>query len=103
VWINNDQVPKLVKGDGYTQTSSPQPGDVGIYTTNGRLGTTQHSVTVTALDPNSGSVTTVTSKGGITPKVQTVPGPGKGSAWTDPKAKLQYYHKNKPQDSPPNK
>jgi hypothetical protein len=79
-----------------TPTSSPAPGTVGIYTTNGKLSSTsvQHSITVDSVGAN-GSVTQVTSKGGITPKVQTTPGPGPGTGWSDPNSKLQYYEKKK--------
>ncbi|MBL0239440.1 MAG: RHS repeat protein [Chloracidobacterium sp.] len=99
VWINDNQVEKLMKGDGYdikNPTSNPQPGDVGIYSTDGSLKNTRHSVlvNVTGTDAaGSTDVFSVISKGGITPKVVTTPGPGRGTAWNDPNAKLQYYSK----------
>ena len=98
VWINNDQVGRLMKGDGYdikNPTSTPKPGDVGIYSNDGSLGkdSVLHSVSVNSLDPRTGAVTSVTSKGGITPKVNTTPGPGAGTAWPNPSAKLHYYTK----------
>jgi hypothetical protein len=85
VWINNDQVGKLIKGDGFTVTTNPQVGDVGIYTRNGNLSTTDHSVSVLSLGQNG--VSTVGSKGGITPYTVTTPGRG----WSDPSDKLTYY------------
>ncbi|MGB9028714.1 MAG: hypothetical protein WCC27_01235, partial [Acidobacteriaceae bacterium] len=85
VWINNDQVGKLIKGDGFSMTSNPQVGDVGVYTRNGSLSTTDHSVSVLSL--GAGGVNTVGSKGGITPYTVTTPGRG----WYDPNDKLTYY------------
>ncbi len=98
VWINNDQVGRLMKGDGYdvnNPTTKPKAGDVGIYSTDGSLGRdkVRHSVLVNTVDPKAGGVTDVTSKGGITPRVNTRPGPGAGTAWKDPSAKLRYYTK----------
>ena len=91
VWINNDQAEKIIKGDHYRATSSPQAGDVGIYTSDGKLQNTVHSVLVNTTDSKTRGVVDVTSKGGITPKVVTAPGPGQGTAWHDPNAKLQYF------------
>ncbi|MBL8262569.1 MAG: RHS repeat-associated core domain-containing protein [Xanthomonadaceae bacterium] len=89
VWINNDQVKKIVNGDGYEVTTNPAPGDIGIYTSDGSLGTTQHSVTV--LTVGAQGVESVSSKGGITNKVETTPAGG----WNDPASKLTYYTKTK--------
>ena len=97
VWINNDQVAKLIKGDNYVKTTAPAPGDVGVYTQNGKLSTAVHSVAATAIDAN-GNVTQVTSKGGITPKVQVAPGPGPNTGWQDPKAKLDWYRKKQEEE-----
>jgi RHS repeat-associated protein len=90
VWINNDQVPALVKGDNYSATSNPKPGDVGIYTQDGSLSTTDHSVSV--LTTGSSGVEGVGSKGGITDYTVTTP----GKAWYDTSDKLTYYtqHQN---------
>ncbi|MFV0388154.1 MAG: RHS repeat-associated core domain-containing protein, partial [Pyrinomonadaceae bacterium] len=96
VWINNDQVEKLLKGDGYdlkNPASPPQRGDVGIYTKDGNLKNTIHSVLVNTVDSKTNAVVDVISKGGITPKVTTAPGPGKDTGWNDPNVKLQYYTK----------
>jgi RHS repeat-associated protein len=90
VWIDNDQVPALIKGDGYEQTTKPGPGDVGVFTKTGDLSTTVHSVKVDQVDSKTGKVEEVTSKGGITPKVETTP----EKAWNDP-AQLQYYKQPK--------
>jgi RHS repeat-associated protein len=79
VWINNDQVSKIISADGYHQTSSHQPGDVGIYTSNGNLSTTLHSV-------RQWDSEMVWSKGGITNGTFTVPEAG----WSGP-AQLDWY------------
>ncbi len=95
VWIDNDQVKKILKGDGYTRTDKPVEGDVGIYATKvndkGEVKDVKHSVGVGKVD-SIGRVTGVTSKGGITPSQGNVsPGPGSGSAWPNPKTKLVYF------------
>ena len=74
VWINNEEVHNIIRGDGYTPTSSPQQGDVGIYTVDGNLSTTRHSVLVNTVQ--NGQVVDVISKGGITPKVTIAAGSG---------------------------
>jgi RHS repeat-associated protein len=99
LWINNDQVPALMRGDGYDVSnpgSSPQPGAVGVYSTNGQLSpqSVVHSITVTKVDATTGNVTEVRSKGGITREVLTVPGPGRNTAWYDENAKLRYYRRD---------
>jgi RHS repeat-associated protein len=91
VWINNDQAEKIIKGDHYGLTSTPQAGDVGIFSSDGKLKNTVHSVLVNTTDSKTGGVIDVISKGGITPRVVTAPGPGAGAAWHDPNAKLQYF------------
>jgi len=73
-------------------TTNPAPGDAGIYTLNGKLSTTVHSVTVDSVNAQTGAVGQVTSKGGITPKTETTP----AAAWSDSSAKLTYYHKKPP-------
>jgi RHS repeat-associated protein len=100
VWINDDQTPKIIKGDGYTPTSTPKPGDVGIYTKDGNLQNTRHSVLVNSVDPKTGGVVDVISKAGITPKAVTSPGPGSGTAWHDPNTKLQYFTQRTNQSKP---
>jgi RHS repeat-associated protein len=97
VWIGNDQVPAIIRGDNYSRTKTPTTGDVGVYTQNGSLSTTVHSVGVSAVNPRTGAVAQVASKGGITPRTQTTPAAG----WSDPKAKLTYYHKKPPPPPPP--
>ena len=94
VWINNDQVKAIIAGDHYKNTSTPNIGDVGIYSIGGNLTDTQHSVRVTSLDSYSCTPSTVYSKGGITAPETTSPGPGPNSAWSDPTATLQYYTKD---------
>jgi RHS repeat-associated protein len=88
VWINNDQVPTILKGDGYQKTATPGVGSVGIYSNSEGA---QHSVTVTGVDTN-GKPNQVDSKGGITAPALLAPGPGPGSAWIA-KALLEYYDK----------
>jgi hypothetical protein len=103
VWINDSEVPKLMTGDGYdinNPTSNPQPGDIGIYTTTGKVEYSEdangnprgvvHSVIVNST--NSQGVTDVVSKGGITNKVNRPPGPGRGTAWERP-AQVLYFPK----------
>ena len=85
MWINNDQVSSLIKGDGYSITTSPKPGDIGVYTQDGSLSSTDHSVSV--LTTGANGVDTVGSKGGITNYTVTTP----GRAWYDPNDKLTYY------------
>lgn len=58
-----------------------------IYTKDGNLQSTRHSVLVNSVDSQTGAVIDVVSKGGITPKVVTSP----TTAWHDPNAKLQYF------------
>jgi len=78
VWINNDQVPALLKGDAFVPTANPHAWDVGVYT--GSEGV-DHSVRVLA--PNQ----SVLSKGGITDMTITTPANG----WYDHSDTLTYY------------
>jgi len=96
VWINNDQVPAIISGDHYTQTSTPFFNDVGVYSQNGDPATAVHSVGVSGLDSQTGAVTQVASKGWITPMVATTP----AEAWAAPAA-LTYYHQTPPPPPPP--
>ena len=93
LWINNDQVPSILSGDGYHSTTTPGVGDVGIYSRGDAVtpGSVDHSVRVSGTDA-SGDVTSVTSKGGITPKVETTPSGG----WSDQSDSLTYYTQTKP-------
>ena len=81
VWIENDQVGALMKGDRYRElnkSENPQEGDVGIY------GNAQHSVRVETKWRNSYLVNT---KGGITSqRIDTA-----ARAWTKPSDKLKYF------------
>jgi len=94
VWISTDQVPKLKEGDNYKETGSPSVGDIGLYTKDGTIGTTQHAVTVNSID-GGGNVTEVQSKGGITPSAKKKPGPGPGSAWGNSSSVIIYLYKEK--------
>jgi RHS repeat-associated protein len=92
VWINNDQVAKLMKGDGYDvdhPTIHAIDGSVGIYSIDGTLKTAQHSVLVQAEPGGPLHQDRVISKGGITPKIVTTSNQG----WNDPNARLLYYYK----------
>ncbi len=87
VWIQNNQVEKLMKSEGYdvkNSSSTPTDGAVGIFSTDGKLNDPRHSVRVLSLNP-----TTVESKGGVTPREVTSP----SKAWTDthPNQKVLYY------------
>ena len=92
LWIDNNQVETLMKGDGYdteNPSSTPTAGAVGIYSLDGTLSTVQHSVTVTNMNP-----TLVRSKGGLRPVETTTP----AGAWNNTRAdrqnnKLLYYSK----------
>lgn len=114
-WINNDQVQKLMIGDGYdvdNPSETPSENAVGIYSTDGKLTTwpgrqnttIRHSVNV--VDPGDPGVETpqkrggewapdspafVESKGGITVRTVTTP----SQAWTNshPNHQLRYYSK----------
>ena len=77
-WINNDQVDKILKGDNYTSTTTPNVGDVLIY--RDLHGNVQHSVTVTGVGPN-GTVTNVTGLGGIEIETTTTT---PSAAWNRP-------------------
>jgi hypothetical protein len=81
VWINNDQVGKLLSHSGFKQTDSSAAGNVGVYTVGGSV---VHSVT----SVGSGNVY---SKGGITPGGVVSAGPGPGTGWIDPRATLTWY------------
>jgi hypothetical protein len=54
---------KLLKGDGYEKTKTPQAGDVAIFKANGEV---VHSLTVTGVD-DKGKVNEVTGLGGTEP------------------------------------
>ena len=84
VWIDNPEVKKLMNNDGYrplADNEAPQVGDVGIYAQGRKfdLGNTQHSVTVNSV--LNGQVQNVISKGGISRRRISPPGPGAGTAW----------------------
>lgn len=92
VWINNDQVPKILKGDGYRQidlkTEQLFAGDIFIYSKDGSVSPQMIEHSVTLNDPVAG---TVTSKGGITRlRKDAVLSPGgTNSAWNrNPNAKI---------------
>jgi RHS repeat-associated protein len=105
VWINNDQVGKILSGDNYyplnPNKTAPEVNDVGIYSKPG-VGIL-HSVLVNSIEdyndhfvrddfnPYLVEVNSVISKGGITPKTVAKPGPGPGAAWHNPTAELKYY------------
>jgi len=81
VWIDNDQIEKLVISEGYTETSTPQGGDIGLYAEGKKfqLKNVQHSVLVN--DATDGVVKDVRSKGGISRRAILPAGPGEGTAW----------------------
>ncbi len=104
VWINNGEVEKLMKGDGYNlnPTTAPQTNDVGIYSKEGTKNPLQgrnpdHSVKVNAV--NKGNVTSVTSKGGIEPlNPDANPKSGRSvenTAWRRDGYQISYYSKKK--------
>jgi RHS repeat-associated protein len=85
VWIGNNQVEPLMAGDGYKETTSPKPGDVGVYSQDGSLSTAQHSVTVLTTGPNG--VERVGGKGGITDHTIATPANG----WSNTNDTLKYF------------
>lgn len=92
VWIENDQVNKVMKYDGFRSLGSsetPQVGDVGVYGTDTYVN--DHSVRVNLV--NNGKVANVRSKGGIQRELVVPPGPGINTAWydPDPTTKVQYF------------
>ena len=102
VWIGvNDtkEVKKLILNDGYSMTTSPGAGDVGIYTTytkddniNKILDGNRHAVNVN--DVSGGVVTNVASKNGIVQfRPNVAPGPGPNTAWDDKTTRIVYFTK----------
>lgn len=93
VWINNDQVPAILKGDSYTPITQPRLGDIVVYRD---VDGVQHSATVTYIDMRTGAVS-VTGKGGVTPSPETTPvKPGPDGGWYDPNATYQFYRQTTP-------
>lgn len=97
VWINNNQVEKLLKADGYRAvvgSEQVQSDDIVVYSKgvnqkeNGGvdLSGVAHSARMNS------DLTTVTSKSGILPLQRSMPvGPGKGSAWESEKTKITVW------------
>ena len=94
VWIDNDQVPRLLQHDGYAETKTPAAGDVGVYYDGNAA---VHSVTVESVD-DQGNVQSVVGLGGIQMAARTAlpqAGPG-GGWWNGARAGQQtvrWYHK----------
>ncbi len=90
VWIENDQVTKLMKYDGFRPLGTnerAEVNDVGVYRTDEYIN--EHSVRVNSV--NDKGVVNVISKGGIQPQFILPPGPGKNTAWTDPVSRIEYF------------
>jgi RHS repeat-associated protein len=89
-WINDDQIPGLMKGDSYAETTTPQIGDIGLYYEGKKV---VHSVTVTGVQ--DGKVAEVSGLGGVQSRSQSSP-PEAG--WTPSKQKskvtIRYYRKS---------
>ena len=69
-WVNNDQVPGLLKGDGYDRVKkgeAGQVGDVAIFKSGGEV---VYSTTVTGVDAD-GKVTEVSGLGGTEPRAHS--------------------------------
>jgi len=88
VWINNDQVDKIIKVDNYVREDKKdaKSDDVVTYNSNGEA---QHSVTVTETNSKTGDVT-VYGQGGL--EVQNSK-KNVNEAWPDSSAKQNYYKK----------
>jgi len=94
-WVNNDQVNKLLKGDGYEKTKTPQAGDVAVFKANGKV---VHSLTVTGAN-DKGSVTEVTGLGGTEQKAHSDTPEQVQQQFgqlLDTKVTVEYYHDSKP-------
>jgi len=97
LWINDDQVDTILKGDNYTRLSpplleiDPQVGDVAVYRdTNGEV---VHSVTVSSVDAKTGAVL-VEGLGGLEVQTHIDPvEPGPNGAWHDPTVDVEYHRK----------
>lgn len=86
-WINNSEVDKLLEGGDFSETNTPQPGDVLIYRDQG--GKIVHSVTVSEID-SAGNVTEVTGLGGLETMEHSDP---PDRAWPDPNATQEVWTK----------
>ncbi len=86
VWINNDQVETILKGDSYEQVdkSDATASDVVIYDENGEP---VHSVTVVS---NENGEVTVEGLGGIETETTTE---NVNDAWSNKNANQAYYRK----------
>jgi len=81
-WINDNQVDRLLAGDGYDRMNEPEIGDVAVYRENGQV---VHSTTVTGVENDQ---VTVSGLGGLEPASSTTTAQ---AAW--PGATVTYYHK----------
>jgi hypothetical protein len=97
-WVDNDQVNKILKGDGLEKTKTPQAGDAAVFKANGEV---VHSLTVTGVS-DTGAVTEVSGLGGTEPashsntpeQIQQQFGQLVGAAVT-----VEYYHDPTPDHS----
>lgn len=87
VWIDNSQVPSILRGDGYVRVGSPRPSDIAVYSNS--IGV-QHSAVVTRVNDQTGNVRVV-GKGGPFPPEATPVNPGPGGGWDDPSATFEYF------------
>jgi len=101
-WINNNQVTKILGGDGYRRVTTPNLQDVVIYRENNSI---VHSVRVYRLsqtiyhsflfwDWTTTEELKVIGLGGeeVFPHINPVT-PGQGGGWHDSNAKYSYYRK----------
>lgn len=99
VWIDNNQVNNLLRGDGYREVanSQVQVGDVVVYRNARRQ--VQHSGIVTSID---GGQVMVTSKSGSQPATTTQRvQPGPGGAWWNPSHTYTFHRQATPTNRPP--
>ncbi len=87
--IDNSQVSSILQGDGYSQVSGVVGvGDVAIFREGGDI---VHSATVASVNED-GAAANVTGLGGLETTARTLPvGPGKGTAWTNSNATVEYW------------
>lgn len=89
--IDNAQVPTLLEGEGYKETSSPKVGDIVVYVNTSDGKTVRHSATVSGVDAD-GKVTEVAGLGGAQLEAKgTKPEPGPNGGFHDPNTKPVYY------------
>jgi RHS repeat-associated protein len=100
VWINNDQVRSILRGDNYREVNRTdvRVGDVALYVNSRNR--VQHSGIVVSFDSNGEPM--VRSKSGVQEEPQTRPvAPGPGGGWWDPASHVEYHRQEVPTNRNP--